>query len=253
MVRSWAPNFGGPTYIGNGIYGLPSTIAKAGGAGSYYNIMSVQRLAMQAWNATPNPTGVSGFRGYFSVSNGMLDLANSSLWRWTEQLGDLIASTSATNGNGSGDGDAWYEKLLPVGIIFGVGADGFVGGGVTVSTGGVLITRGPDKGKVVYFLDRGVGFGLDLSGQGQAGLLFYTGDAKNFTQESIPGTRVAVSFAVGLVGGTGFMTPEDNYGGQVIGVSGTYGPGINPLVLFGIPVPFTINVNYGGTDTFKKK
>lgn len=156
-----------------------------------------------------------------------------------------------TGGEGNNDTGP-LDSLIPVGIIFGVGVDGYIGGGVTVAAGGVIITRGPDKGKVVYFLDHGVGLGLDLSAAGQVGALFYTGDAANFTKASLIGERVSISGALGFWGVNGFITPVDAANGRVIGILGTYGPGINPLNFFGIAVPATGNINYGRTDIFNK-
>ena len=101
--------------------------------------------------------------------------------------------------------------------------------------------------------DHGVGFGLDISGAGQSGFLFYTGDVKNFTVNSIKGERSAISGAIGMKGAAGFITPEDAAGGRVIGLMGTYGPGVNPVTFYGFAIPFTFNINFGWTGIFNKK
>jgi hypothetical protein len=141
-------------------------------------------------------------------------------------------------------GDGW-KSLLPVAILIGGDVDLFVGGGVDFGAGGILILRGPDAGQFVGYLDRGVGLGLDLSLVGEGGFLFYTGDASNFTKDHLRGDRTEVSGAFLTWGGNVFWTPKDGYGERVIGVLGTYGPGINPLVLFRIPAPWTFNINFG--------
>jgi hypothetical protein len=134
--------------LGNGISGLPSAIARAGGAESYYNIMSVQRLGMQAWNATPTPTNsISGYSGYFPVNNGQIDFAGAAYWKWTEMPQDLIAKGPCPPGVRCRDGefaglvdpherskDAWGKAWK----VYGDGVrDGFVSI-ATAEVGGVL-------------------------------------------------------------------------------------------------------------------
>ncbi|MBN8650336.1 MAG: hypothetical protein J0L67_02850, partial [Cytophagales bacterium] len=103
MVSSWAPNFMGPVYLGldasgNSIHGLPTQIARAGGAESFYNMTYNYRLGAQAWNATPNSTSfVAGYSGYFPVANGRIDFEGAKYYQWTQNLG-LIASTNKFDG-----------------------------------------------------------------------------------------------------------------------------------------------------------
>src|SRR5690606_525767 len=147
-------------------------------------------------------------------------------------------------------GDGW-RSFLPVAVMVGGDLDLFAGGGGDVSAGGILILRGPDAGQFVSYLDYGVGFGLDLSLVAEGGLIFYTGDVSKFTKNHLKGERTEVAVSVLSWGGNIFWTPEDIDNGRVIGVLGTYGPGINPLAFFGISAPWAFNINHGGTELFK--
>jgi hypothetical protein len=92
MVSSWAPNFGGPVYlgrdaIGNSIHALPTAIAKAGGSQSYYNQQYNYSLGMSAFDMIENSwLADRGNSGYFPVVNGGLDLANSALYSWSAEV-----------------------------------------------------------------------------------------------------------------------------------------------------------------------
>jgi hypothetical protein len=85
---SWAPDFGGPVYlgldpIGNSIHALPSQIEKTGGVESYYNRVYNYRLGMIAFNMIPKPiVQEEGYAGYLPVINGKFDMANAILERW---------------------------------------------------------------------------------------------------------------------------------------------------------------------------
>lgn len=133
--------------------------------------------------------------------------------------------------------------------------DLFAAGGGEFGAGFIHILRGPDAGKTVGYLDRGVGGGLDLSIGVEGGVIFYTGDVKNFQIELLQGDRNEYSAATPILGVNGFIssTPNPIDGGKVIGIMGTYGPGINPLNLFGIAVPFMFNFNYGSTKIYNSK
>jgi hypothetical protein len=182
-----------------------------------------------------------GLAGAINISLGILK---------KDYLGALSMRNNSQTQVDPGDG---WRSLLPVAILIGGDVDLFVGGGVDFGAGGILILRGPDAGQFVGYLDRGVGLGLDLSLVGEGGFLFYTVDASNFTKDHLRGDRTEVSGAFLTWGGNVFWTPKDGYGERVIGVLGTYGPGINPLVLLRIPAPWTFNINLGGTDLFKSK
>ena len=154
-------------------------------------------------------------------------------------------------GPGDPNSDPGWKSFMPVGILLGGDLDFFVGGGGELGAGGILVIRGPDAGKFVTYLDYGVGLGLDLSAVVEGGLIFYTGNADEFTINTLKGARTEVGLAAGMIGANVFLSSQDAAGGRVVGVLGTYGPGINPLVLFGIPTPFTGNVNHGETSLFQ--
>jgi RHS repeat-associated protein len=157
-VSSWNANFIGPVYLGldynnKAIYGLPTDIARAGGAQSYYNIAYNYSMSMTAFGAVQNPIIRSeGYSGHFSVENGRLNMGDASFYRWGIEVssGDIIAR------GGPGDGD------LPQHEPYGFWEYFFFGG---IESDGIMYRRdGTPIGKVQ------VGYGVD-AGRAKIGKL----------------------------------------------------------------------------------
>ena len=80
MASTWAPNIRGPVYLGSGpdgrsIHALPTEIARAGGAQSYYNISYNLRLSALAYIAThQNGWSVHKVENGFITQSLSLDL-----------------------------------------------------------------------------------------------------------------------------------------------------------------------------------
>ncbi|GAB5399342.1 MAG: hypothetical protein Aureis2KO_09270 [Aureisphaera sp.] len=138
----------------------------------------------------------------------------------------------------------------PDAVVLGINGD-IAGptGGADVSTGVLLILRGPAAGTAVPVTDLAVAFGLDISIGVNFGELYFTGHASDIKVDTFLGARFGLDFAVNVygldlgVGATFAPSPDPNDGtfeNAVIGVSATVGVGVPGFLV-------SANGNYGYT------
>ncbi|MBX2901887.1 MAG: hypothetical protein KF775_19735, partial [Cyclobacteriaceae bacterium] len=263
MASSWNPDIRGPLYLGldskgNSISGLPSAIARAGGAQSYYNSVYNYRLGMSAFNAVPNSIvkDRSAF-GHFPVVDAMLDLNRSKIFEW--------GLPSNPNSISAGPGDPNPRETIKqsfllmlriklhlpdaisingnLNMVTGIGTDLVYGD----NTSKLLILAGPDKGKSISYWEIPTSVGWDISVGVNFTEYYYVPFGNQPLQLSnFQGFRFSVNGGFGLYGGDvgmGLAVAPLGEQGFILAISKFYGAGD--------PGP-SFNVNWGSTNFNRK-
>jgi len=157
---------------------------------------------------------------YISTA-GVVVSSPRSLFNSMAFLGDfLVGANDAQEGTFNNDAVAIF--VGPDLDIF-----GFTGG--SISGGGIKILQGPDKGKLIPFVDVGIGWGGDVSIALKFGNFKYTGNIDNLRAEAFYGWREETNIGLGykLDITFSFTKSEPYRGGILYGEAFSVGAGFS--------------------------